>query len=70
MSDLIDGRLSASVGNATCNAGGKLLKMVEMELKYGQPGSIAGVEGRNKVLALADPAVNVTPLPTPERKDA
>lgn len=35
MSDLIDGRLPPSVGNATCNAGGKLLKVVELQYKYG-----------------------------------
>lgn len=35
MSDLIDGRVNANVGNATVNAGGKLLKMLELKLKYG-----------------------------------
>lgn len=35
MSDLIEGRVTPSVGNATCNAGGKLLKVVEMQYKYG-----------------------------------
>ena len=35
MSDLVEGRISPNVGNATCNAGGKLLKIVEMEYKYG-----------------------------------
>jgi hypothetical protein len=35
MSDLIDGAVTPSVGNATVNAGGKLLKVVEMRLKYG-----------------------------------
>lgn len=41
MSDLIDGRVTPSVGNATCNAGGKLLKVVEMQYKYGtqRPGT-------------------------------
>ena len=34
MSDVIEGRLSPSVANATCNAGGKLLKVVEMQYKY------------------------------------
>jgi hypothetical protein len=50
MSDLIEGRIPASVGNATCNAGGKLLKVVELQMRYGIP---IGVQGR-KVLALAD----------------
>jgi hypothetical protein len=35
MSDLIEGRVSPGVGNAACNAGGKLLKVAEMEMKYG-----------------------------------
>lgn len=39
MSDLIDGRVTPSVGNATCNAGGKLLKVVEMQYKYGTRGT-------------------------------
>jgi len=34
MSDVIAGRLTASMTNAACNAGGKLLKMVELEQKY------------------------------------
>ena len=38
MSDVIDGRLSPPVANAVCNAGGKLIKIVEMQYKYaGQP---------------------------------
>lgn len=36
MSDLIDGRITPNVGNAACNAGGKLLKVVELKLKYGR----------------------------------
>jgi hypothetical protein len=35
MSDIIDGSITPSVGNAACNAGGKLLKVVEMNMKYG-----------------------------------
>ena len=42
MSDLIDGRVNANVGNAAVNAGGKLLKIVEMQLKYGKPLSLLG----------------------------
>lgn len=37
MSDLIEGRMDPSVGNAVCNTGGKLLKVVEMQFKYGRP---------------------------------
>jgi|TARA_R100001086_G_scaffold213167_1_gene129116 hypothetical protein len=35
MSDLVEGRVTPQVGNAVCNAGGKLLKIVEMNHKYG-----------------------------------
>lgn len=37
MSDLIEGRISPQIGNATCNAGGKLLKVVELQHRYGSP---------------------------------
>lgn len=33
--DLLCGRVMPDVGNATCNALGKLLKVVEMQHKYG-----------------------------------
>lgn len=36
MSDLIEGNVTPQVGNATVNAGGKLLKVVELQLKYGR----------------------------------
>jgi len=36
MSDVIEGRISPVVSNAAVNAGGKLLKVVEMEYKYGR----------------------------------
>lgn len=49
MSDLIGGRVTPSIGNATCNAGGKLLKVVEMQYKYGTQGPGSG----HKVLTLA-----------------
>ena len=35
MSDLIEGNVKETVGNAACNAAGKLLKVVEMQMKYG-----------------------------------
>lgn len=38
MGDLIAGRVTPQVGNAVCNAGGKLLKVKEMELRYGTAG--------------------------------
>jgi hypothetical protein len=34
MTDVIRGALSPEVTNAACNAGGKLLKMVELEFKF------------------------------------
>jgi len=37
MSDLVEGRIAPSTANATCNASGKLLKAVEMQMKYGTP---------------------------------
>lgn len=34
MSDVIASRLTPNVTNAACNAGGKMLKMVDLEYKY------------------------------------
>lgn len=34
MSDVLAGRVMPSVANAACNAGGKLLKAAEMQIKY------------------------------------
>jgi hypothetical protein len=45
MSDLIEGKVPPPVGNAVCNAGGKLLKVVEMEFKYAR-GGLKGLPGR------------------------
>lgn len=39
MSDLIEGKVQPQVANAVCNAGGKLLKVVEMEFKYARKGT-------------------------------
>lgn len=41
MSDIIEGSITPIVANATVNAGGKLLKVVEMQYRYGQPKSSA-----------------------------
>ena len=38
ITDLITGAITPQVGNAVCNAGGKLLKIVEMQHRYGGPG--------------------------------
>lgn len=48
MSDIISGRVTPAVGNAACNAGGKLLKVVEMQYKFGTQ---SGNQG-NKTLNL------------------
>jgi pantothenate kinase len=37
MSDIIEERISPNVANAAINAGGKLLKVVEMQYKYNRP---------------------------------
>ena len=50
MTDVIRGSLSPEVTNAACNAGGKLLKMVELEYKFStEP------ERRNRGLIVAGP---------------
>lgn len=38
MTDVVRGAVTPDVCNASCNAGGKLLKMVELQLKYGPKG--------------------------------
>lgn len=37
MSDLVEGNITPQIANAACNAGGKLLKAVELQFKYGRP---------------------------------
>jgi hypothetical protein len=51
ISDLINGRISPQVGNAVVNASGKLLKIVEMQHRYGNPTGDRGY----KELALVPP---------------
>jgi hypothetical protein len=41
MADLISGRVSPETGAAACNAGGKMLKVVEMQYKYGPRPAVA-----------------------------
>lgn len=36
MSDVIEGSLTPSTANAAVNAGGKMLKAIELQLKYGK----------------------------------
>lgn len=63
MGDLISGRVTPNVGNATCNAGGKLLKAAEMQVKYGTNGN--GNQGRVLVLA---PGTGESPLVEQQQK--
>lgn len=53
MTDLLNGTVTPGIGNATCNAGGKLLKMVELNQKYGQ----AQVESGLKNMQLVSPDI-------------
>lgn len=41
MGDLIEGSISAEVGNATCKAGANLLKVIELQQKYGSAQPVA-----------------------------
>lgn len=50
LGDLASGAISPQVGNAMCNTGGKLLKVVEMQHRYGLP---AGQKAK-KVLDLVE----------------
>lgn len=36
MTDVISGDITPQIANAVCNAGGKLLKVVELQHKYGR----------------------------------
>lgn len=47
MSDVVEGLISPGMSNAAVNAGGKMLKCVELSIKYGVQG-----KGPSKVLQL------------------
>ena len=51
MLDVADGLVTASQTNAACNAGAKLLKAAELELKHGTATKADG-KGRTKTLQL------------------
>lgn len=53
MVDLLEGAVTPHVGNAVCNAGGKLLKMAELTLRYGRPHADKAEPAGEKVLLLA-----------------
>jgi len=65
MSDLIEGRVTPSIGNATCNAGGKLLKVVEMQYRYGTQGP--GLGAKTLVLALEEPVAKAAAAAAEQR---
>ena len=48
MSDLIEGRVAPNIGNAACNAAGKMLRVVELQMRYGTT-----ADDGSKVLKLA-----------------
>lgn len=50
MSDILENRVEPRVANAVCNAGGKLLRMVELEHKYGDPKN----KTNDRVLSLSE----------------
>lgn len=49
MSDVLTGRQTPGVANAACNAGGKLLKVLELRHKYG---TVDAQTGERKAIAL------------------
>lgn len=51
MTDMITGSITPQVGNAVCNAGGKLLKIVEMQHKFG---TAENQQPQEKVFTLAN----------------
>jgi len=53
MSDVIEGAITPDIANATCNAGGKLLKVVELQYKFAPPKL-----GEQPLLVLAPPLVD------------
>lgn len=57
MSDLIEGRITPAIGNACCNAGGKLLKVVELQFKYGMPSATG-----ERTLGLVGNRIPVSPI--------
>lgn len=54
MSDIIEERIDAKAANAVCRAGGTLLRIVELQQKYGTPSG----QGADKVLSLAPSVVD------------
>ena len=55
MTDLAEKNVVPNVANAMCNAGGKLLKMVELEIRYGQ--HVPGQGRKRLVVAVGTEAI-------------
>ena len=60
MSDVIAGRITPNITNAACNAGGKLLKMVDLEYKYGTDPE-RGKGSRTLTIAFEEPQAALQP---------
>jgi hypothetical protein len=63
MCDLAEELVSPEVGNAITNAGGKVLKVIEMQIKYGTK---VDATGEKRLLLRAVPALT----PAKKKKDA
>ena len=59
IADLAEQLVTASIANAMCNAGGKILKMVELEIRHGQ--QVPGATRR--LLTISDGGNAGTPKP-------
>jgi hypothetical protein len=57
MSDVVDGSVNPATANAAVNAGGKLLKAVELQLKYGRG------DGKGGTLHLTGPQAEAPAAP-------
>ena len=53
--DIIEGRVVPKVANASCNAGGKILQMIALEIKHGREDATT----QRKMLTIAVPAVSI-----------
>lgn len=53
MADTLEGKVSADVCGAVANAGGKMLKMVEMEYRYGVR-QVGEAPGRRTLVLIPD----------------
>jgi hypothetical protein len=68
ISDVITGVISPGICNAAVNAGGKMLKAAEMQIKYGtaQPNRVLTLTGRDREPAAEPPRA----LPAKRRRAA